>query len=584
MLDAKWGIFGKYRDRPQGPVERVKHSVPILLALAVLIQPPAPAQTSSDPPASPAAQLVDKVFAAMDTKASPGCAVAAIKNGRILYARGYGMADLAHDIPIARGTVFNIGSESKQFTAASIVLLAQEGKLSLDDQVRKYLPELPDFGVPITIRQVVHHTSGLRDGFRLLELGGREYTEPASDADILAVMSRQKDLNFTPGSRFLYNTSGYVLLAEIVKRVSGQSLSEFTTARIFQPLGMKSTHFRDQPTEVVKNIAYGYRPFKNGFRLGGIYKGVGPTNLMTTVEDLALWDENFYHPRVGGLSMIEQMLERGKLSSGEPLGMAFGLFVDSYRGLTTVGFSGSDGGYRSNILRFPDRHFTAVCLCNLAAANPVALTQKLAEVYLDRDMAPRVKPEDTLPGGDAATVQLSEAQLRNKVGIYLHPDGIYTRRATLQNGKLRIDTVGETRAIGENHFRGVNAPADFQFEASRPGGPLRLIETRPGNPKPAVMVFEAAAEFTPSPGELTDCAGSYRSGELDAVYEMKIQENKLVLYRLKYEPDTLRPHTRDLFAGNIGKIRFQRDAKGRVVGFTVTTGTVLNLRFHKKDR
>jgi hypothetical protein len=170
------------------------------------------------------------------------------------------------------------------------------------------------------------------------------------------------------------------------------------------------------------------------------------------------------------------------------------------------------------------------------------------------------------------------------VGIYLHPDGIYTRRATLQDGKLRIDTVGETRALGENHFRGVNAPVDFLFEASRLGGPLHLIETRPGNPKPVVMAFEATADFTPSLSELTEYAGSYRSEELDAVYEMKIKENKLVLYRLKYEPDTLRPHTRDLFAGNIGKIRFKRDAKGHVIGFTVTTGTILNLRFDKKDR
>jgi CubicO group peptidase (beta-lactamase class C family) len=490
------------------------------------------------------------------------------------------MADLAHDIPITRDTVFNIGSEAKQFTAASIVMLAQERKLSLDDEIRKYLPELPDFSVPITIRQVVFHTSGLRDGFSLLELGGKGLSEQRSDADILAVMSRQKDLNFRPGSRLLYNTGGYVLLAQIVKRVSGQSLREFT--RIFQPLGMKNTHYRDDPAEVVKNVAYGYRPLKTSFRLGGIYNGVGPTNLMTTVEDLALWDENFYHPRVGGSSMIEQMLERGKLSTGEQLGMAFGLYLDAYRGLKTESFSGSDGAYRSNILRFPDQHFTAVCLCNLATTNPVDLTQKVAEVYLAHEMAPRVKPEDTLPGGDARTVQLSEAQLRSKVGIYLHPDGIYTRRATLQDGKLRIDTVGETRALGENHFRGVNAPVDFQFEALRPDGPLRLIETRSGSPKPVVMAFEATADFNPSLSELTEYAGSYRSAELDTIYEMKIKENKLVLYRLKYEPDTLRPHTRDLFAGNIGKIRFKRDAKGHVSEFTVTTGTILNLRFARR--
>jgi len=553
-------------------------------ARAIAQAVPTPAQTSSASPESAAAQ-VDKLFEKMDTTLSPGCALAAMKDGKIIYERGYGMADLDHNIPITPGTVFQVGSMSKQFTAASIVMLAQEGKLSLDDEVRKYVQEVPDFGVPITIRELVFHTSGLRDQDNLLNLAGwRVSLDLITDDDILAVMSRQKDLNFPPSSRHLYSNTGYTLLAQIVKRVSGQSLREFTTGRIFQPLGMKQTHFRDDHAEIVKNIAYGYSPSKTSFRLSVPNSdSVGAGNLLTTVEDLALWDENFYHPRVGGPAMIEQMLERGKLSNGEQLDYAFGLEVGTYRGLAIVDHGGFSGGYRSDMLRFPDQHFTAVCLCNnssRATTNPSELTRKVAEMYLAHHM----KPAETSLVGDEKTVQLSQAQLRGKVGLYLNPaDNDDTRRVTLKDGKLGID-ANETTALSENHFRRVNVAIDFQFEASKPDGPLRLIETRPGISKPVVVAFEAVAEFTPSAGELKDYAGIYHSEEIDPFFEMKIEESHLVLHRPKKSPDTLSPLSRDFFYGDIGTIRFKRDAKGQVIGFMVSTGRANNVRFDKRDR
>jgi CubicO group peptidase (beta-lactamase class C family) len=244
--------------------------------------------------------VVDKVFAEWDSTVSPGCALSVIKDGKIIYKRGYGMADLDHDIPISPETVFHVASISKQFTAAAILLLAQEGKLSLDDDVRKYVPELPDFGALITIRQLIHHTSGLRDQWSLLGLAGWRYSlDLITDDDVLDVMSRQKELNFLPGEKHVYCNTGYTLLAQIVKRVSGQSFREFTTSRIFKPLDMKSTHFRDDHAEIVKHIAYGYVNGEGGnsYRLSVTnFDTVGATSLLTTVEDLAQWDENFYHP------------------------------------------------------------------------------------------------------------------------------------------------------------------------------------------------------------------------------------------------------------------------------------------------
>ena len=256
----------------------------------------------------------------MGLHVSPGCALSVIKDGQIIYKRGYGIADLDHDIPINPETVFHVASISKQFTAAARSFCScRNDKFSLDDDVHKYIPELPDFGVPITIRQLTYHTSGLRDQWELLGLAGWRYSlDLITDDDVLELVSRQKELNFKPGDQHVYCNTGYTLLAQIVKRVSGQSLREFTARRIFIPLGMKNTHFRDDHAEIVKHIAYGYidASGSNGYRLSVTnFDTVGATSLMTTVEDLARWDDNFYHPRVGGPELVEQQLQR---SLGRP--------------------------------------------------------------------------------------------------------------------------------------------------------------------------------------------------------------------------------------------------------------------------
>ena len=469
---------------------------------------------------------------------------------------------------------------SKQFTAAAIVMLAQERKLSLDDEVCKYVPQLPDFGAPITIRQLVHHTSGLRDQWDLLGLAGRRFPSTSSRTTTCCDHVPAEDLNFPPGSKHMHCNTGYTLLAQIVRRVSGQSFREFTTSRIFQPLGMRNTHFRDDHAEIVKNMAYGYVPAKDTFRISITnFDTVGATSLLTTVGDLALWDENFYNPRVGGPEMIRQMLERGKLSSGEQLDYAFGLVIGKYRGLATVDHAGGDAGYRSDMIRFPDQHFTAACLCNRADSNPSDLTRKVAEIYMAKDMT----PADKADAGPEKTVQPAPEKLAAKVGTYLNAEGDDTLRITLEDGKLRVWPGGgedsyEMKALSEDEFRVVVAPVDFKFEPLRPGSPLRLI-MKQGDGKPES--YEAVPAFTPSASELSSCVGPYYSEEIDPVYVMEIDEGKLALHRLKNKPDTLRPITRDLFAGSVGIIRFKRNAQGQVSGFVLNGDRVRNMRFQK---
>jgi CubicO group peptidase (beta-lactamase class C family) len=551
-------------------------------ALLALVAAASAAQSAPAPADKPESK-VDALFRQMDSTVSPGCALSVIRDHRIVYERGYGMADLDHNVPITPQTVFHVASMSKQFTATSILLLAQEGKLSLDDPVRKYIPELHDFGTPVTIRELLHHTSGLRDQWDLLDLSGWRYSQDLiTDADVLYVVSRQRDLNFPPNTKYLYSNTGFTLLAQIVARVSGQSLRSFTTQRIFAPLGMKSTHFRDDFDEIVKNMAYGYVPAGDTFRLSVTnFDTVGATSLLTTVEDLALWDENFYSPRIGGPALLEQLQERGKLNDGTQIDYASGLVITKYRGLNIVDHGGADAGYRSDLIRFPDQHFSVACLCNLGTANPSGLAQKVADIYLGSQMQPA---EPGHAAADFKPITLTSEQMQAKAGVYINvkdPDDLV--RFIIKDGGLQVGNVGDDdtyplEAVSETQFRMAIAPDEMTFSPGKSGTPLQLaIRHEDGT----IENFSAAPAFAPSASQLAEYAGVYSSPELDPLYELKIESGSLVLHRLKSNPDTLHPAARDFFTADVGKIRFTRDSKGVITGFLLTTGRVIDLRFER---
>lgn len=545
------------------------------------------AQSPSEKPEA----KVDAIFAKMDTTVSPGCALSVIRDHRIIYERGYGMADLEHNVPITPTTVFHVASMSKQFTAASILLLAQEGKLSLDDPARKYVPELPDFGKPVTIRELLHHTSGLRDQWDLLDLSGWRISQDLiTDDDVMYVVSHQKELNFAPNTQYLYSNTGFTVLAQIVARVSGQSLRAFTTARIFEPLGMKNTHFRDDFQEIVKNMAYGYAPAGDTFQTSVTnFNTVGATSLLTTVEDLALWDENFYNPRVGGASLIHDLQVKGKLNNGEEINYAAGLVITKYRGLNIVDHGGADAGYRADLIRFPDQHFSVACLCNLSAANPSGLAQKVAEVYLGNEM----KPAEAAHAEGTPGITLTPEQMQAKVGTYVNVrDQDDVVRWVMKDGQLQVGNAGDdtypVKALSETQFHLVNGAEQLTFLAEQAGSPHRFTITHGDG---MTETYAGSAAFTPNDKELAEYAGMYSSAEIDPVYEIRLghvhvvgdgpehEHDGLLLVRLKNSPDPMDPVTRDFFTAGVGKIRFTRDAKGKVNGFLLTTGRVINLRF-----
>lgn len=355
------------------------------------------------------AHRVDSVFGRFAAPGSPGCALGVVRDGRLEYARGYGLASIELGVPITPATVFDIGSVSKQFTAMAVVLLAQDGKLSLDDEIQRFLPEIPRYAKPITIRHLLHHTSGLRDYIDLLSASGVQEEMVTGDRDALDILARQKGTNFEPGAEFLYSNTGFFLLSVIVQRAAGVSLREFAAERIFSPLGMAHTQFVNRHDMVVPGKAGSYAMGKGGFRLAlANWEQTGDGAVNTTVEDLLRWDRNFYEPRVGGAGAIRELLTPGVLNDGKPITYALGLNVGSYRGVRAITHGGSWAGFRAQLSRYPDQSTSVIVLCNLAESAPGVLADRVADLLLASHLAaapnrppPAAPPSRANPGAGA---------------------------------------------------------------------------------------------------------------------------------------------------------------------------------------
>jgi CubicO group peptidase (beta-lactamase class C family) len=530
-------------------------------------------------------EQIDAIFAPWDRSDSPGCAMAVMRQGEIIYSRGYGMANLEYDIPITPTTVFHVASVSKQFTALAVLLLAQEGKLALDDKVRDYVPELHEFDHPITIRQLIHHTSGLRDQWELLLLAGWRMDDVITTEDILNLVWRQRDLNFQPGAEYLYCNTGYTLMALLVERISGVGFPTFCTERIFQPLGMQDTHFHDDHTVLVKGRAYSYRPQEDGtFRHTVLsYATAGATSLFTTARDLALWDRNFYTGKVGGQATLQQMSSQGILNDGRPLTYAFGLQVKPYRGQPVMEHSGGDAGYRAHLIRLPQQNLSITILGNLSTLTPGLLVRRVADLYLDQE--PDAIPNDTAQSLDEEiALSLSEAQLRDKAGLYYNADQATLLRIEFDSDRLKA-TLGFNSDLlpqTEHEFQLVSSPQIlFRFVTTSEGS-WQLHELA-DQAKPPV-VYEALPLLALAIETLAGYTGAYHSEELDATYTLSPQGETLVLRPRRHAATNLQPLFRDGFMNTFGHVLlFQRDSQGALAGFTLSTGRVRHIQFRRDE-
>jgi len=442
----------------------------LIAAIVVLAQPLIPAQQGAAVAPAPAA-AVDEIFSKW-TSSTPGCAVGIAVGGKPVLMKAYGMADLEHDVRNTPETIFEAGSVSKQFTAMAVQLLASEGKLSIDDQVRKYIPELPDYGKSLTIRHMLSHTSGLRDWGSIESIAGwprttREYTH----AHVLEIVSRQKSLNFDPGTHWSYSNTGFNLAAIIVSRVSGMPFAEFSKQRIFTPLGLTHTSWRDDHTRIVKGRAIAYA-FENGeYHIEMPFENVhGNGGLLTTVGDLLAWNKHLVNPKVGNPKLIAEMTTVGRFNDGKPLAYGLGFFVEEYRGVHNVYHSGSTAGYRAHLNRFTDSDTSVAVLCNGSNGDASRSANRVSDVYLGDRLKPAPPPGPATPQPAALNPPPSAAQLNALAGSYWSDEAETMLVAAVDQGALvlrrRPDTVIKLTAIGPDKFRGSIGTVTFMRNAS----------------------------------------------------------------------------------------------------------------------
>jgi CubicO group peptidase (beta-lactamase class C family) len=524
-------------------------------------------------------EQVDKLLEPWTKPGSPGCALAVVKDGKIIYKNGYGEANLEHGAAITPGTVFYIGSVSKQFVAFSVTLLEAQGKLSFDDNIRKYVPELPGYCDAVTIRHLIHHTSGMRGYLGLLWLAGLDEDCYHSEEDVIKyLLVRQKSLNFKAGDKFQYSNSGYLVLAEIVHRVSGMTFREFAQKNILEPLGMKNSHFHDDFSEIIKNRAMSYfrHPKRKNEYTAFIsrFDLVGSGGLYTTVEDLFLWDQNFYHGKVGGKKVIETVLTRGKLNDNSDQDYAFGLVHGQYKGLKTVSHTGGLGGYRAMILRFPEQRFSVICLSNFGGFNVGRICYQVADIYLRDQLKTPIPPKTGKK--KIHLTKLSCKHLEDKTGAYLNPE-------TRQILKLSVSAEENLLTMQTASRKYPLAPVSrTKFKILEHNEDIFLVFSQENKKSPFTFqlligdrldhTFKPVQLVSPSPEELEQYRGKYFSPELNVTYTFVIKEENLWV-EFRNAPDSpLNPTIKDEFIIEGLVIQFSRDSEDKINGFILVDG------------
>jgi len=524
----------------------------------------------------------DSVFQRFDRTDSPGCSLGVYQDGKILYARGYGMASLEFGVALSPRSVLDVGSISKQFTAMSILMLQKEGKLSLDDPIRKYIPEMPAYADKITLRRALSQTSGLRDLYIMMGQTGRTFAGDTVDA--LRVITGSTEANYEPGARYLYTNSGWVLAAQIVYRLTGKTLAQFAEERIFAPLGMHDTRYQADVASIIPNGAEGYAPRPGGgFRVArSTYDGaiVGAGAVHTSVEDFGRWLNNYDSATVGGRDIIDIMTTATKLNDGSPAtsgptqAYAVGLSVGTMRGLRVVSHGGSWAGYRGHFLRFPDQRFAVSTFCNLTTSGPDSLARKVAGIYLGDRMQPDSAALWTSTLAAAPRRDLPVTSLRPLTGVWRNVERGEVRRTRLIGDTLFSLGGERTRMVPLDVGRFRVGQSEVRFERDD-AAPSRMIVRTTGD----AVTFTRADTVALTAAQLAAYAGEYRSDEADATHTWKVEKGQLVVYANNRRLGVLEPSYKDGFTRGDNVIDVQRDAKGRITGLIVEAGRVRHLRF-----
>jgi CubicO group peptidase (beta-lactamase class C family) len=529
------------------------------------------------------------LFAAWDKPDTPGCGVGVSRDGDVIFDRGYGMANLERREPITPSTALPLASITKAFTAMSVLLAAERGVLSLDDDLVKYVPEWSVREPRVTLRNLITHTSGIRDAYGLLGWtpdNGRSLKDPIVD-----ILSRQHGLNFVPGSEYQYNNGGYNLLGRIIERASGQSLAAFATANIFTPLRMTSAHFSGEPPPVPAR-ASGYSPLTNGWRAVPDATGyAGNSGMVASVRDLLLWADNLWDARVGTRAVLAAMQTPTVLTNGQPTQTGMGFGIGTYRGKRALRTSGGDVGIATELLIFPDQKAAVAVLCNmdsivlggLATVNPDTLVNGVADVFLADLLEPAAPGAPGAPAPATAPVTVAVSDLAGKVGTYRAPTSEnHIFLIAVRDGRLALrDFYGDDydmllTPLSLNRFE-LPGIVTLEFAPAEAGRPQAWHVVDPSGQR----LFELPlVRQEVSPAELNEYAGSYRSDELNVTFTAAVRGATLML-----QSSTLHPVYKDGFAGtSMGTVRFLRDTQGTVAGFTLNRNLARGVRFDRLKR
>ncbi|MCK0179365.1 beta-lactamase family protein [Flavobacteriaceae bacterium S0862] len=531
-------------------------------------------------------EAIDKVFADWNKLDTPGAALGIVKNGKLIYAKGYGMSDLEHDLPITPSSVFYTGSVSKQFVTFAILLLEEEGKLNLDDEIQVYLPDFPKYEAPLTIRHFIHHTSGVRDYLTLMALKGRSYLDNMEIDEVYELIKSQKVLNFSPGDQYLYSNSCYFMLAMIVEKAAGKSIRDFAEEKMFGPLGMKNTLFYDDNRDLIKNKVFSYEKKTEGEGFNNLimrFDLVGSGGVYSSIEDLLLWDQNFYNNTLGkgGKAIINKMHQEGLLNNGKSSGYAFALNNGTYKGLKTVSHGGSLAGYRAQLMRFPDQSFSVIILANRNDANPTGMSYQVADIILKDDFKEKPKKvvkKPVMPTSNSKT----EFTLKQMTGLYEIQQGV-DAEITIKDGRLNVLQKWNNSSYPIVNINGNifeipnNDKIQFIFSNLENDQTQVLTVVQNGNE----TISKRKEETTLLKINLESYLGNYYSEEIDAVYQLTLHDDALKVKIPNEQPEEIERIDNDKFLFDGIVFRFIK-TDGKITGLFVDAGRVKNLEFIKQ--